>query len=257
MAGNRIVISESGISGRGDIDRLAGKVDGFLIGSSLMRAPSPAQAGREMVFGRVKLCGLTGADDVRAATSGCFAGFVFVPGTPRHLTAGEAAPLAGQARRSGMLPVGIFRDAPLRTVSDVATLLNLDAVQLHGREDPEYVRALRRELARGCEIWTAVSIGRDPLVSRGADRVVFDNGAGGSGETFDWRRIESHPLLADGIVAGGIGVHNARAARQLGAFALDVGSSVELFPGRKALEKIDALFDSLRADCRQRVGACA
>ena len=105
-----------------------------------------------------------------------YAGFVFVPGSPRHVTADEAAPLAGTARRSGLRPVGIFREAPLGTVADLATLLNLHAVQLHGNEDVEYVRALRRELPRPCEIWTALSVGRDMLVGRGGDRLVFDNG---------------------------------------------------------------------------------
>ena len=79
-----------------------------------MRADDPAQAARELVFGRTKLCGLNCGADMRAARPAAFAGFVFVPGSPRHVTALEAAPLAGLARKSGMLPVGVFRDAPLR-----------------------------------------------------------------------------------------------------------------------------------------------
>ena len=112
-----------------------------------------------MIFGRTKLCGLNCGADVRAARPAAFAGFVFVPGSPRHVTADEAAPLAGTARSSGTLPVGVFRDATLGTILDAATLLNLHAVQLHGREDGEYVRALRRRLPHACEIWTATSVG--------------------------------------------------------------------------------------------------
>ena len=95
---------------------------------------------------------------MECAAAATFAGLVFVPGTPRHVTAEQAAPLAGRSRRSGMLPVGVFRDAPLRTVSDIAHLLNLHAVQLHGEEDSAYVRKLRRELDGHCEVWTAVAI---------------------------------------------------------------------------------------------------
>jgi indole-3-glycerol phosphate synthase/phosphoribosylanthranilate isomerase len=257
MAPDRLIVSESGIGSRGDVDRLASKVDAFLIGSALMRAPDPAQAARELIFGRVKLCGLTGAEDVRAARASAYAGFVFVPGTPRHITADAAAPLAGQARRAGVLPVGIFRDAPLGTVADIATLLNLHALQLHGHEDVEYVRSLRREVPASCEIWTAISVGRNPLASRGGDRLLFDNGDGGSGRSFDWRLLHGHPLLREAVVAGGIGVHNARAAQRLGAHAIDIGSSVELVPGRKSSAKIAALFESLRPAARQRLRACA
>lgn len=257
LAPDRLVISESGIRDARDVERLAPLVDGFLVGSSLMRAEQPPQAARALIFGRTKLCGLNRLDDVRAARSAAMAGFVFVPGTPRHVTADEAAPLAGLARRSGMLPVGVFRDAPLRTVSDLATLLNLHAVQLHGREDIEYVRALRRELASTCEVWTALSVGREPLVTRGGDRLLFDNGSGGSGQSFDWSLVERHSALPRAILAGGIAVHNAAAARRLGPYAIDVGSSLDERPGRKSPEKITALFESLRPPGRERLPACA
>jgi indole-3-glycerol phosphate synthase/phosphoribosylanthranilate isomerase len=257
LAPDRVLVSESGILGREDVDRLSGHVDAFLVGSALMRAGDPAQAARELIFGRTKLCGLNRAEDVRAARPASFAGFVFVPGSPRHVTAEQAAPLAGSARRSGILPVGVFRDAPLRVVADVATLLNLHAVQLHGHEDVEYIRALRRELHGGCEIWTALSVGREPLGGRGGDRLVFDNADGGSGHSFDWALIEGHPNLNEALVAGGIGPSNARAARRLGAYAIDVGSALDQRPGRKSGEKIAALFETLRPGCRQQLRACA
>jgi indole-3-glycerol phosphate synthase/phosphoribosylanthranilate isomerase len=195
--------------------------------------------------------------DVRAARPAAFAGFVFVPGSPRHVTAAEAAPLAGTARKSGMLPVGVFRDAPLRAVGDLATLMNLHAVQLHGHEDVEFVRALRRDIPASCEIWTALSVGREQLAGRGGDRLVFDNADGGSGRGFDWAQVAHHPELPRAVVAGGIGPHNARAARRLGAFAIDVGSALDRRPGRKSPKRIAALFDALRPPSRHRLRACA
>lgn len=257
LAPGRLLVSESGIANRSDVESLSPLVDGFLIGSSLMRASEPAQAARELIFGRTKLCGLNCGADIRAARPAAFAGFVFVPGSPRHVTAQLAAPLAGTARKSGMLPVGVFRDAPLGTVADIATLMNLHAVQVHGHEDIEYVRALWRELPPACEIWTALSAGREPLTSRGGDRLVFDNLDGGSGHTFDWTLIEDHPELPRAILAGGIGPHNAREAKALGAYAIDVGSSLDLRPGKKSPEVIAALFDALRPRSRPPVRVCA
>jgi indole-3-glycerol phosphate synthase/phosphoribosylanthranilate isomerase len=257
LAPDRVLVSESGISRRADIDRLAPCVDAFLVGTSLMRAHDPAQAARELIFGRTKLCGLNSGDVLRAARPAAFAGFVFVPGSPRHVTADEAAPLAGISRRSGMLPLGIFRDAPLSIVADIATLLNLHAVQLHGREGLDEVLVLRRQLPPSCEIWTAISVGREPLMGRGGDRLVFDNGDGGTGRAFDWSLIHGHLDLPRAVVAGGIGAHNAQAARRLGAYAVDVGSGVDLYPGRKSPAKIHALFDALRAPCKERLRECA
>ena len=222
-----------------------------------MRSANPAQAARELVFGRVKLCGLNCGADVRAARPAAFTGFVFVPGSPRQVTADEAVPLAGTAREAGMLPVGVFRDAPLHAVADTAARLNLHAVQLHGREDAKYVGALRSVLPDGCEVWTALSVGRDPLTSRSGDRLVFDNGDGGSGQTFDWSLIGDHPELGNAVLAGGIHAGNARRAQSLGAYAIDVGSAVDERPGRKSHEKIAALFDALRPVSRERVRECA
>jgi indole-3-glycerol phosphate synthase/phosphoribosylanthranilate isomerase len=257
IAPDRLLVSESGIVSRKDVDRLGREVDAFLIGTSLMRADEPARAARELIFGRTKLCGLNCGESLLAARPAALAGFIFVPGSPRHVTAEAAAPLAGTARRSGMLPVGVFRDAELGTVADVATLLKLHAVQLHGREDRDYVRALKGQLLRDCEVWTALSVGHEPLVGRGGDRLVFDNADGGSGRAFDWKLVDRHPDLAEALVAGGIGAHNAGAARALGAYAIDVGSSVEARPGIKSPAKIEALFDSLRAPCREQLQQCA
>ena len=257
LAPDRVLVSESGISARSDVERLAPMVEGFLVGSSLMRATEPAQAARELTFGRTKLCGLNSGADLCAARPAAFAGFVFVPGSPRHVTAQQAGPLAGVARKSGMLPVGVFSDAPLRIVSDIAMLLNLHAVQLHGHEDVDYVSALRRELPSGCEIWTALSVGREPLAGRGGDRILFDNGQGGSGRTFDWGLVRRHPELPRAVVAGGIGAHNARAARELGGYAIDVGSALDAAPGRKSPDKVAALFEALRTPSRQPLSLCA
>ncbi len=257
LAPERLLVSESGIGSRADVERLAPQVDGFLIGSSLMRAQDPAQAARALVFGRVKLCGLNRSEDIAAGAAAAFAGFVFVPGSPRHLSVEQAAPLAEQAQRRGILAVGVFRGAPLAVVADIATLLNLHAVQLHGREDEDYVNALGRQLPAQCEMWTAVSVGRDSLDRRGGHRLLFDNGDGGSGRNFDWQLVRNHPRLQESLVAGGIGAANARQAAALGAYAIDAGSALDAAPGLKSAIAIRGLFEALRPQSRTELRACA
>ena len=53
----------------------------------------------------------------------------------------------------------------------------------------------------------------------------------GPARTFDWTLLRDHPGLGQAIIAGGIGPHNAREARRLGAFAIDVGSALDARPG--------------------------
>ena len=257
LAGSRLVVAESGIASRADIQRLSPHVDAFLVGSSLMKAANPATAARDLLFGKVKLCGMKRPEDVDSASPATFAGLVFVPGTPRHISAEQAAPIAGRARRSGMLPVGVFRDAPLRTVSDIAHLLNLHAVQLHGEEDDAYVRKLRRELDGHCEVWAAVAVRNGRTAFRDGDRTLFDSGPGGTGRSFDWDLIRGNARLPKALLAGGIGPSNAREAASVGAYAIDVGSATDEAPGVKSPARIQALFDSLRGQSRQEYRLCA
>ena len=87
-------------------------------------------------------------------------------------------------------------------------------------------------------------------VRAGADRILFDNGAGGTGKTFDWALLAGRQDLPSAFLAGGIGPANARLAATVGAHGLDVGSSVEAGPGIKDPAKVEALFAALRPGAR-------
>ncbi len=254
LAADRIVVSESGIATRSDVGRLAPHVDAFLVGSSLMAAADPAQAARELIFGRVKLCGLNRPEDFAAALPASHVGLIFVPESPRAVSLAQALRMTRLHPRT----VGVFRNAPVDEVAGIAAMLGFAAVQLHGDEDEAYARALTRRLPQVCEVWKAVSVGKRAISSfEAADRLVFDNGGGGTGRTFDWSLVRDHPRFAESVIAGGIGAHNAPDARRLGPYAIDIGSAVDSAPGRKSPEKIAAVFDALRPGCRQRLRACA
>lgn len=237
-----LLISESGIADRADVERLAPVADAFLVGSALMAAGDIGEAARALVHGRVKVCGLTSPDDVWTAglAGATHAGLVFVPGTPRALEPRRAGPLAEAARNAGVKPVGVFRDAPVPYMLAAADDLGLTAIQLHGSESSEAIAKLKAGFAG--EVWTACPPGGD----RGGDRPVFDNGPGGTGQAFDWSLLQGEPRLSSAFLAGGIAADNARAAQATGAYGLDVGSRLETAPGRKDPLAVKDLFDALR-----------
>jgi len=251
---DRIVISESGIASRRDVERLALKVDAFLVGSSLMAADDIAQAARALVFGRVKICGLTSRSDVAASAAGgaTYAGFIFAEDSSRRVD-GSAAALCSEARLHGLRTVGVFGRQCIDEIVRLANDLELQAIQLHAGQD---VEALRTKLSKQCEIWTVSGVSDQAEHPRlGADRTVFDtcsNGrTGGTGQAFDWCLLASHPDLPDALIAGGIGPANAGSAQRVGAFGIDVGSGVEAAPGRKDKAKLRALFEALRPPSKE------
>jgi indole-3-glycerol phosphate synthase/phosphoribosylanthranilate isomerase len=251
---DRLVVSESGIEDRADVERLAPHAEAFLVGSSLMRSENPALAARALAYGRVKVCGLTDPQDaaLAAASGASLAGLIMVPNTPRALSRAQAEAVVAAA---GIPMVGVFRNEKPAVVADTARALGLAAVQLHGEEDAAYIRALRPLLPEGTEVWGVAAVGRDlPEPRLGADRTLFDTKvggqSGGTGMAFDWDRIGERSDLAQGIVAGGLKPENAAQAAKLGAYALDVSSGVESAPGRKDPDKMQAFFEALRVPVR-------
>ena len=259
----RVLVAESGIRDRADVERLSAHADAFLVGSSLMRAESPAMAARELAFGRVKVCGLTDPRDLGLAAElgASYAGLVMVPNTPRAVNERQADEIAQEGKERGIRLVRVFRNGKLEQVAQIAHRLGFSAGQLHGQEDARYIKALRTMLPERCEIWAASEVGGDvPEPRMGADRTLFDTAvggrSGGTGTAFDWSRIEARDELSGSILAGGLKPANAGAAAAVGAFALDVSSGVEMFPGRKDAGKLHAFFDALRVPARGEHAQC-
>ncbi|RIX27103.1 bifunctional indole-3-glycerol-phosphate synthase TrpC/phosphoribosylanthranilate isomerase TrpF [Sphingomonas edaphi] len=245
---NVLVIAESGISGRSDVTRLAPYVDAFLVGSALMAADDIGRATRSLVHGQVKICGLTRVEDIaEAARLGATdVGFIFHAASPRRTTAEQARILIGAARNAGLRSVGVFSgDDP--HIADTARLLGLDAVQVHGSVDPTLTTSLAgRDLIGVCAIRDGIT---DPPPAC-SDRLLFDSGDGGTGQSFDWGVIDGHPALATAFLAGGINPANVAAAAQVGAAGIDLSSGIETAPGIKDHDKMAALFAALRPAAR-------
>lgn len=247
---DRRIVCESGITGRGDVMRLAPLVDGFLVGTRLSRGGRPELTARELVMGRVKVCGLTRPEDAAAAwrAGASFGGLIFAPDSRRRIDDETARKVRSAAPLEW---VGVFRDQPVEAVAQSARDLALAAVQLHGTEDAAYTRRLRDVLPAGCGIWKAVP-GRLPFpdpVAAGVDRLLLDTGPegrlGGTGREFDAEALAGGGL-GECILAGGIGPENVARAARLGPWMLDVNSGVEKAPGIKDAVRIESLFARLR-----------
>jgi tryptophan synthase beta chain/phosphoribosylanthranilate isomerase len=197
---------------------------------------------------QVKVCGLTSAEDARAALdAGADAlGMIFVDGTPRRVGDAEAAQIsriaAGRAVR-----VGVFRDAPLARVRETVERIGLDAVQLHGSESPEYAAALPYPVMKA--IPADADLEQRARAYPGADLLIDHPAGGGSGRSWDFARARS--LVAQGRrvwLAGGLGPANVAAAiRAARPHGVDAASSLESAPGRKDAARVRAFVAAARA----------
>ncbi|SET48701.1 bifunctional indole-3-glycerol-phosphate synthase TrpC/phosphoribosylanthranilate isomerase TrpF [Thorsellia anophelis] len=246
---DRIIISESGIRNYSDVRRLAKFVDGFLIGSALMAEDDLEGAIKKIILGANKVCGLTRAEDAKAAfdAGAIFGGLIFVQNTPRHINTSQAKNIIAGAP---LAYVGVFRNDNIDHIASVVKELNLSAVQLHGHENQAYVTMLRKKLPLECQIWKALSI-EHKLPERDwehVDKYVFDHGPGGSGQTFDWAVFKGHENdnLNNVLLAGGLSPDNCKQAAEFYCGGLDFNSGVENKPALKDADKIRTVFTNLR-----------
>ena len=200
----------------------------------------------------VKICGLTDPVALAAAVEGGarYLGFVFYPPSPRALSPERAGDLA-RAAPPDRTTVGVFVDPDDALLDRVLARVPLAALQLHGVEGPDRVRALKART--GCAVIKALQVAeaRDlaPVASYAAvaDMLLFDARPakepgrlpGGNGVAFDWRLLEDLRLGCPWLLSGGLSADNLAAAVTLcRPPAVDVSSGVESRPGQKDPAKI-------------------
>ncbi len=256
ITGDRVILSESGITDHQTVRRLRGLVDGFLVGTALMREPDLAHATRALIYGTTKVCGLTRTEDAATAHAlgATHGGLIFAEESPRRVDLNRAAEL----RRAAPLRwVGVFVNADPEVIVQTAEQLDLAAVQLHGEEPAEVITALRARFAGQREVWKAVRVKDDvPRVDQtGADRLVLDGHddrmRGGTGRRFNWALLAGYPDLDRVLLSGGLTPEAVPSAEVIGTWGLDVNSGVERSPGRKDPVLVAAFLDARRGSGRR------
>jgi indole-3-glycerol phosphate synthase/phosphoribosylanthranilate isomerase len=249
---DRILISESGIYTNSQVRELAPAVDGFLVGSSVMAEEDIDLACRQLIYGHNKVCGLTTATQAIAATNAGaeFGGLIFANKSPRCINKQQALEITEQA--PSLSYVGVFVNHAIDDVADIARLLNLSAVQLHGNEDSDYIDRLTEKLESRCQVWKAVAVEEQvPPLTAAVKHFVLDGKNAGSGEVFSWQMLnESQQDLSACLLAGGLNQNNIEQALETMAaqdlYGLDINSGVEISPGIKCSEKLNTVFATIR-----------
>jgi phosphoribosylanthranilate isomerase len=203
---------------------------------------------------RIKHCGITSLEDAhRAAEAGAWAlGMIFWPGSPRRCEPGEAQ-LIGAALRRTVNLAGVFVNATLDEIDDVAQLAGLSLVQLHGDEGPAFCTEVARRT--GAKVIKATRVrSRAELQAAAAFHTEFhlldayvEGMPGGTGATLDWALVRDARLNAPVILSGGLTPDNVAAAiAATQPFAVDVASGTELVPGVKDPQKLEAFAAAVR-----------
>ena len=194
----------------------------------------------------VKICGLSMPDtlDVALDAGADMVGFVFFAPSPRNISFDLARDLAprveGRAKK-----VALSVDADDAMLDAIVAGLAPDMFQLHGKETPARVAAIRKRF--GLPVMKAVGVATASDVARAedyagvTDMILFDAKPprdavlpGGNGRAFDWTILRGLRADPTWMLSGGLDAGNVAEALQItGAAAVDVSSGVESAPGVK------------------------
>ena len=196
---------------------------------------------------KIKICGLTRAQDIQTANALQldYIGFVFAPKSKRFVPPEQAKQLRQQLA-PGIRAVGVFVNAPPEQIAALLADGTIDIAQLHGQEDAAYIARLRS--LTHAPIWQAFRIESTEDISRAnaspADLVLLDHGAGGTGERFDWTLL--HGMARPFVLAGGLTPQNAaEAIAKARPYAVDASSGCET-NGVKDPAKMLAFVNAVR-----------
>jgi phosphoribosylanthranilate isomerase len=220
----------------------------------------------------VKICANTNLEDATLAVdAGADAlGFIFAPST-RRVAPKDVRRITDQLP-AAVEKIGVFINQRPESIIETVLAAGLTGVQLHGIEELDHVRQLRKLAARThpkLAIYKGLparelmpdqhgsqyGIGFVKNAGDLVDAFLMDSGTaerrGGTGKTFDWD--EAAPMIKllarkhRVVIAGGLNPQNARRAIQVfSPWGVDVVTGVESEPGKKDAAKVKAFIAAVR-----------
>ena len=154
----------------------------------------------------VKVCGMREAENIRQVeqTGADWMGFIDYEGSPRYV------PGVPEYLPETVQKVGVFVNASLSQIRERVATWQLDYVQLHGKESPEFCREVQQtglRVIKAFSLCTPDDLLATESYAAFCDYFLFDtpcNGYGGSGKSFDWEMLTHYHSETPFLLSGGL-----------------------------------------------------
>ena len=203
---------------------------------------------------KIKVCGMRESQNMveLAELQPDFMGLIFYEKSPRFVENEENLEFI---KNLNLKKVGVFVNAGIEEIHYKIESFNLDYVQLHGNESPDFCKQLRK---LGVGIFKAFSVdnvfdfSETEAFEDTVDYFLFDtkgDGYGGHGKSFDWKLLKKYNQKVPFLLAGGVSLDNLDAVLELEDLNLtgvDLNSKFETSPGLKDITALKKLFQKIR-----------
>ena len=204
-----------------------------------------------------KICGIKNEDTLICCEDNSvdFFGMIFYPKSPRNISIEDASNLQKKSENLNINGVGVFVNKNINEIEDIIKKLRLKYVQLHGSEDEEYIKTLKRI---GVKVIKSISISnindlRNISNYNSSDYFLFDYKPmknelpGGNAKSFDWNILKNLNTNKPWFLSGGISIKNIQEIlNDINPFGVDLSSGVEKELGIKDNHIINNFIDKLK-----------
>jgi phosphoribosylanthranilate isomerase len=205
---------------------------------------------------RIKVCGMHDKDNIASLVKLPidYIGFIFYPGSPRFVGS-KIEPSILKLIPSTIQKVGVFVNSSIEEVLNTANENQIEIIQLHGDETPEYCEKLSE---KGFTIIKAITATIENFQDKLTDYrfccnyYLFDTPTikyGGSGQKFDWKILSQQNFYLPFFLSGGISLDDINNIKSLdipGIHAIDLNSKFEIEPGLKNIELIKEFIEKIK-----------
>ncbi len=186
----------------------------------------------------IKICGIQNKDTLLCLERNKvnFFGMIFYPKSPRNISFENARMLQNISKDFDINGVGVFVNSNIDELEEIVKNLKLKFVQLHGSEDEEYVKTIKK---MDIKIIKSISISDKNDLNKidkyeSVDYFLFDYKPlkgelpGGNSKSFDWNILKNLETKKQWFLSGGINTNNIQQIiGDINPFAIDLSSGVE------------------------------
>ncbi|MBR6277581.1 MAG: phosphoribosylanthranilate isomerase [Bacteroidales bacterium] len=201
---------------------------------------------------KIKICGLRDNFLEVAALKPDFLGLIFYEKSPRFVPQNVDNQL--KQKTFGSQKVGVFVNESEEKILKIIKEFNLDFVQLHGNETPDFCEKIREKIPviKAFGVSSKEDLFAAQKYYQSVDYLLFDtktSGFGGSGRKFDWSILNEEEIQKPFLLSGGIDLDVLDEIKTLkikNLVGVDLNSRFEISPTLKDIEKLQKAIKILQ-----------
>jgi phosphoribosylanthranilate isomerase len=207
---------------------------------------------------KIKVCGMRDSANIANL---CqlpinYIGFIFFAKSSRFVGEDFDASITNSIP-SYIKKVGVFVNASEQYIHSKIKSYNLDAIQLHGSESPEFCKVFADkniEVIKAFGIDETFDFTNLNLYNDACNYFLFDTKApshGGTGLKFDWTILQNYKGIKPFFLSGGITIDDVDMIKNLTSLpihCLDINSKFEISPAMKDIRQIERFISNFKTE---------